>query len=200
MSTLKEATSIVTGLMAQLQEADPDACQWAIHIGLCPTPTDAGEVGLEPDEAFGKVSVFIVPVPIKGDDRSSYETIRGTVAMGSLTLNGEPVTGSRLIDVVRLGEIPSLAIEASGMPEGDYSIDMYVDDEGLLLGQAPNPIATTLADQIIVGEALLVLSNEHTGESVGMNQWMFKGLYSALAEYMMEQNGLSGHYTNGDDL
>lgn len=200
MSTLKEATSTVIGLMAQLTESDPDACQWAMHIGLCPTPTDAGEVGVEPDEALGKVSAFIVPVPIKGDDRSSYETIRGTVAMGSLTLNGEPVTGSRLIDVVRLGDLPSQIIEASGMPEGDYSIDMYVDDEGLLLGQAPNPIATTLADQIIVGEALLVLSNEHTGESVGMNQWMFKGLYSALAEFMMEQDGLSGYYADGDDL
>lgn len=199
MSTLKEATSIVTGLMAQLQEADPDACQWAIHLGLCPTPTDAGEVGLEPDEAL-KVSAFIVPVPIKGDDSSSYEAIRGTVAMGSLTIDGEPVTGSRIIDVVRLGEVPSQIIEASGMPEGDYSMDLYVDDEGLLLGQAPNPIATTLADQIIVGEALLALSNKHTGQSVGMNQWMFKGLYSALAEFMMEQNGLSGYYADGDDL
>ena len=200
MSTLKEATSIVTGLMAQLQEADPDACQWAIHLGLCPTPTDAGEVGLEPDEALGKVSAFIVPVLIKGGDRSSYEAIRGTVAMGSLTLNGEPVTGSRIIDVVRLGEVPNQIIEASGMPEGDYSMDLYVDDEGLLLGQAPNPIATTLADQIIVGEALLALSNKHTGQSVGMNQWMFKGMYSALAEFMMEHDNVSGYYADGDDL
>ena len=200
MSTLKEATSIVTGLMAQLQEADPDACQWAIHLGLCPTPTDAGEVGLEPDEALGKVSAFIVPVLIKGGDRSSYEAIRGTVAMGSLTLNGEPVAGSRIIDVVRLGEVPSQIIEASGMPEGDYSMDLYVDDEGLLLGQAPNPIATTLADQIIVGEALLALSNKHTGQSVGMNQWMFKGMYSALTEFMMEHDNVSGYYADGDDL
>lgn len=200
MSTLKEATSTIIELMAQLTESDPDACQWAMHIGLCPTPTDAGEVGVEPDGILGKVSAFIVPVLIKGDDRSSYEAIRGTVAMGSLTIDGEPVTGSRLIDVVRLGEVPSQIIEASEMPEGDYSMDLYVDDEGLLLGQAPNPIATTLADQIIAGDALLVLSNERTGESVGMNQWMFKGLYSALSEFMMEHDGLSGYYADGDDL
>lgn len=86
-----------------------------------------------------------------------------TINLATLT----EATGARYVDCVRVRRLG----------DSDLTLDAWVDDEGLLNGSQPNPVAAhmvaALADcecQMLSGRVLFVTGDSTTGESLGLSQ------------------------------